>query len=147
MLKFKPKYVLKPWGGDRIRDLLGRSDTPEGTIGESWELADLEEHQSIVAEGDRAGQTLGQLWRDGTLGGSAEGTFPFLLKWLDARESLSVQVHPDAQFCEATGLEETEAGTLPVSKVEPSSTSAIVWFGPGHLATGHRARLHRQMDV
>ena len=41
MLKFKPKYVLKPWGGDRIRDLLGRSDTPEGAIGESWELADL----------------------------------------------------------------------------------------------------------
>ena len=32
MLKFKPKYVLKPWGGDRIRDLLGRSDTPEGAL-------------------------------------------------------------------------------------------------------------------
>ena len=77
MLKFKPKYVLKPWGGDRIRDLLGRSDTPEGAIGESWELADLEEHESIVAEGERAGQTLGQLWRDGILGGSAEGHFLF----------------------------------------------------------------------
>ena len=118
MLKFKPKYVLKPWGGDRIRDLLGRSDTPEGAVGESWELADLEEHQSIVAEGDRAGQTLGQLWRDGTLGGSAEGTFPFLLKWLDARESLSVQVHPDAQFCEATGLGEPKTEAWYVASIE-----------------------------
>ncbi len=118
MLKFKPKYVLKPWGGDGISDLLGRSDTPEGTIGESWELADLEEHQSIVAEGDRAGQTLGQLWRDGTLGGSAEGALPFLLKWLDARESLSVHVHPDAQFCEATGLGEPKTEAWYVASIE-----------------------------
>jgi len=104
MLKFKPNYVLKPWGGDRIRDVLGRSDIPEGPVGESWELVDLPEYQSIVLEGERAGQTLGDLWRDGVLGGTAQGEFPFLLKWLDARDSLSVQVHPDAQFCEATGL-------------------------------------------
>ena len=79
MLKFKPKYVLKPWGGDRIRDLLGRSDTPEGAIGESWELADLEEHESIVAEGERAGQTLGQLWRDGIWVARLKGYFLFFL--------------------------------------------------------------------
>lgn len=104
MLKFKPNYVLKPWGGDRIRDLLGRDDVPEGQIGESWELVDLPEHQSVVLEGEREGQELNQLWRDGVLGGSAEGRFPLLLKWLDAKDSLSVQVHPDEQFCEATGL-------------------------------------------
>ena len=54
----------------------GVADVPEGPIGESWELVDLPEHQSTVLDGERAGQTLGDLWRDGVLGG-AQGSFRF----------------------------------------------------------------------
>lgn len=121
MLKFKPNYVLKPWGGDRIRALLGRSDVPEGQIGESWELSDIPQHQSVVSEGEREGQALGELWRSGVLGGSSKGAFPFLLKWLDARDSLSVQVHPDTQFCEATGIGSPKTEAWYVADIEGRS--------------------------
>ena len=102
MLKFKPKYLSKPWGGRRLESDLGRL-LPDGKIGESWELAELPSHQSLVHTGPRKGQTLGQLWRSGILGGRAKGAFPLLIKWLDTHERLSVQVHPDPEFCQTFG--------------------------------------------
>ena len=56
MLKFKPKYLSKPWGGRRLESDLGRL-LPDGKIGESWELAELPSHQSLVHTGPRKGQT------------------------------------------------------------------------------------------
>ncbi|MFT4745730.1 MAG: mannose-6-phosphate isomerase [Nitriliruptoraceae bacterium] len=105
-LTFTPRLVAKPWGGDRLR-ALGR-DVPVGAqVGESWEVADLPDDAttvsdpvSRVADGPLAGLSLGDLLlrdRDGLLGASApspSGRFPLLVKLLDARETLSVQVHP-----------------------------------------------------
>ena len=118
MLKFKPRYFPKPWGGDRIKTLLGRTDITEDTVGESWELFDFDGEQSMVADGPRAGEKLGELWRSGQLGGSAQGEFPFLLKWIDASEPLSVQVHPDEQFCEATGIGRPKTEAWYIAEVE-----------------------------
>jgi len=115
-LKFKPRYVKKMWGGRKIEKILGKSPPP-GPIGESWELYDFppgvvdESHDWIsseVAEGPLAGKTLHELVRefgkdlygDIPLVGP-HGQFPILIKFLDAREDLSVQVHPDEAYAKA----------------------------------------------
>jgi mannose-6-phosphate isomerase len=99
--KFGPIYKEKIWGGRNLERLFAR-DLPDGAlIGESWELADLEEGTSVVCNGPAAGVSLTELTR--TLGaellGDARaqesGRFPLLLKLLDANDILSLQVHPD----------------------------------------------------
>jgi mannose-6-phosphate isomerase len=98
-LTFRPIYMERVWGGRRLADVLHRvlpADTPTG---ESWELVDREEAQSIVDSGPHAGQTLHELWmchREEVFGRNMPDAprFPILAKLLDAREKLSVQVHP-----------------------------------------------------
>ncbi|MBI4719097.1 MAG: class I mannose-6-phosphate isomerase [Planctomycetes bacterium] len=99
-LIFEP--ILKPrlWGGRRLESLLGKHLPAGERVGESWELADLEQAQSRVVNGPAQGRSLGELvreWGPELLGGASllEGRFPLLLKYLDAAETLSVQVHPD----------------------------------------------------
>ena len=107
--KFVPIYKEKIWGGRNLQRLFGR-DLPAGeSIGESWELADLVEGVSRVANGPAAGTSLTDL--TGRLGprllGRArpmpDGRFPLLLKLLDANDKLSLQVHPDADAVKAIG--------------------------------------------
>jgi mannose-6-phosphate isomerase len=102
-LRFVPIYKEKIWGGDNFRSLLGRT-LPKGVkVGESWELADLEEGESVVQNGPWAGMTLRQVTQrlgPSLLGGARTapfGRFPLLVKLLDAAEVLSLQVHPDAR--------------------------------------------------
>ena len=99
--KFEPIYVEKIWGGRNLERLFGRS-LPEGKkIGESWDLADLTEGVSVLANGPDAGRTLTELTRElgprllGRTAPYAGGRLPLLLKLLDAEDSLSLQVHPD----------------------------------------------------
>ena len=100
--KFAPIYVEKIWGGRNLERLFGR-DLPAGKlIGESWELADIAEGTSVLANGPDAGKTLTEITRalGSDLLGAAEsvdGRFPLLLKFLDANDILSLQVHPDAE--------------------------------------------------
>jgi len=101
---FKPRI----WGGRRLERLLNKRLPPELAIGESWEVVDLEEEQSVVAAGAMKGKTLGelvQLWGDDLLGraGLVEGRFPLLIKFLDANQALSVQVHPDEAMARRLG--------------------------------------------
>jgi len=98
---FTPIYVEKIWGGRNLERLFGR-DLPGGKlIGESWELADIVEGTSVLGNGPDAGTTLTEITRalgDDLLGPgeTVEGRFPLLLKFLDANDVLSLQVHPDA---------------------------------------------------
>ena len=110
-LKFKPRFVPKIWGGRRIEAVLGKSLPPGAMVGESWELYDFPPGviddsgkwtSSEVSNGPLAGQTLHQLVTDygRALLGDVQAIgphdqFPILIKFLDAREDLSVQVHPD----------------------------------------------------
>lgn len=102
MIRFLPHYMPLVWGGRRLHTEFGRT-MPEGPVGESWELVELPKHESVAGAGPHAGQTLGALWRKGVLGGSAKGPFPFLLKWIDAAQNLSVQVHPTEATCKQLG--------------------------------------------
>ena len=85
-----------PWGGRALKEKYGK-DTPEEPTGESLEISALPGHESRVANGVYRGKSLGEVF--GLLGdkltGSKEKVFPLMLKLLDARQCLSVQVHPD----------------------------------------------------
>ena len=98
-LRFVPLYQYRLWGGRRLGDLLSTPLPGEDPIGEAWVLSDRDDHPSQVANGPLTGQTIGQLlkqWPDQMLGKLAGrfSRFPLLLKFLDAHEMLSVQVHP-----------------------------------------------------
>jgi len=101
-LTFQPRYKERLWGGRELERLYGKNLPPEKLIGESWEISDRPGDASIVANGTLAGTNLRWLMGNhGTeiLGGAkpaAEGRFPLLCKILDAREKLSLQVHPPA---------------------------------------------------
>ncbi|MEE9295395.1 MAG: type I phosphomannose isomerase catalytic subunit [Phycisphaerae bacterium] len=107
-LIFNPIYKPKIWGGRRLEEVAHKKLDIEGPIGESWELADLENDQSVVRDGPAEGATLGRLVKDwgAKLTGRAglfEGRFPLLIKYLDAQEHLSVQVHPDERMAKRLG--------------------------------------------
>ncbi len=102
-LRFEPIFQYRLWGGRRLEKLSREPLPGNEPIGESWILSDRDDFASKVIEGPEAGKTLAQLIKEqpDALLGKQSGKFtryPLLLKFLDAREMLSVQVHPsDAQ--------------------------------------------------
>jgi len=97
-LRFEPIYEYRLWGGRQLADVLP-APLPSGPIGEAWVLSDRDDHPSHVADGPLKGRTIGQLLEQSPeelLGKLAQRfrRFPLLLKFLDAHEMLSVQVHP-----------------------------------------------------
>ncbi len=115
-LVFEPILLEKVWGGRRL-ERFGKRLPVGKDIGESWELADLAATsasgaggaaaRSTIANGPLAGRTLHDamdLWRRELLGDSRPaqtGGFPLLIKFLDAKENLSVQVHPSPAYAAA----------------------------------------------
>lgn len=101
LILFRPIFQERVWGGRRLEALYGR-ELPRGVpVGESWEVVDRPEAQSVVRDGAFAGRTLHELWthhRAEVFGRLAPGgeRFPILVKLLDAAEKLSLQVHPPA---------------------------------------------------
>jgi mannose-6-phosphate isomerase len=98
-LRFEPIYQYRLWGGRRLSNLLSTPLPGDGPVGEAWVLSDRSDHQSMVANGPLTGQTLGQVmerFQEELMGklSSRFRRFPLLLKFLDAHQMLSVQVHP-----------------------------------------------------
>ncbi|MGD9790246.1 MAG: type I phosphomannose isomerase catalytic subunit [Phycisphaerales bacterium] len=109
-LIFEPILMDKVWGGDRLR-AFGKKVDEGAKVGESWELADLAKtsasgagggaQRSEIRNGPLAGKDIHfaiGLWADKLLGRRNRGGFPLLIKFLDARENLSVQVHPSQAY-------------------------------------------------
>lgn len=100
-LRFHPIYKERVWGGRGLEERFGRRLPAGVPIGESWEITDRPEGVSVVANGPLAGQGLDDLTRrfpEALLGEAParDGRFPLLIKILDARDVLSLQVHPPA---------------------------------------------------
>lgn len=98
-LRFEPIYQYRLWGGRRLSGLLSAPLPGDGPIGEAWALSDRDDHQSKVVNGPLTGQTMGWLmeqYREQVMGKLASRfcRFPLLLKFLDAQQMLSAQVHP-----------------------------------------------------
>jgi mannose-6-phosphate isomerase len=97
-IRFEPFLRPMVWGGRRLGQI-GKTLATDAAYGESWDLSDHPTHRSVVADGPLAGSSLRDLLdRDprGILGAAAQPgqQFPWLIKFLDARDWLSVQVHP-----------------------------------------------------
>ena len=113
-LAFEPLFMERVWGGRRLETLPGKKLPSHGKIGESWEIVDRKEAQSVVHSGPLRGKTLHELWtenRADVFGANvpASDRFPLLFKILDAQERLSVQVHPPANVApELNGEPKTE---------------------------------------
>jgi mannose-6-phosphate isomerase len=116
-LKFRPRFFEKMWGGRKMQTLLGKPLPADVPVGESWELFDFPPGvventpgwlSSEVANGPLAGRTLHELLADraAEVMGDVKligphGQFPVLIKFLDAKDDLSVQVHPDEKYAAA----------------------------------------------
>lgn len=103
-LKFRPILKTLVWGGEKIAPFKG-IETGQHNIGESWELSGVKGNESVVANGPLAGKTITELiseYRESLLGRAnweKTGTeFPLLVKFIDARQDLSIQVHPDDEL-------------------------------------------------
>ena len=108
-LAFTPIFQERIWGGQKLAELFGKKLPPNKRIGESWEIVDRPEAQSVVANGPLQGKTLHELWtqdRQSIFGDVADAPrFPILVKLLDAEEKLSLQVHPPEKIAAKFGGE------------------------------------------
>ncbi|MBN1962923.1 MAG: class I mannose-6-phosphate isomerase [Deltaproteobacteria bacterium] len=117
MIRFLPIYKQTIWGHNRFAVEFNRT-LPSEKIGESWELVELEGNESQVANGPHEGKGLGELWRSGIFGGSAQGKFPFMVKWIDTHQKLSVQVHPDDAACKKLGFGQPKSEAFYIAEVD-----------------------------
>lgn len=155
-LKFQPLLKRYLWGGRRLATVLGKTLGEGNDYAESWEIADHEQGQSVIANGALAGKTLHELVRQRPaelFGRQAERIaraqpsgreprFPLIFKYLDANRDLSVQVHPnDTAAAQLTppDLGKTEAW-LVLDAAPGSRIYAGLKFGFG------RAELQREVE-
>lgn len=101
-LKFKPIFKEKIWGGDKIRSTLGLDFSPLANCGEAWIISGVPGSETRVSNGFLKGNNLNELvevFMDDLLGEKSfeknQNKFPILVKFIDANDYLSIQVHPD----------------------------------------------------
>jgi len=104
-LKFRPVYQERIWGGNRLHTLLNKEVCQNGGCGESWELSAVEGHVSVVSNGFLAGndlQELIEIYMADLVGERVfekfGEEFPLLIKFIDAADDLSIQVHPNDEL-------------------------------------------------
>lgn len=140
-LLFNRTLLPKVWGADRLENYLS-VDAPTGArIGESWELSDHEKFQSVVQNGPLKGLTLsalvGNYCKDlvGNVTLARGGRFPLLIKFVDASDRLSVQVHPSDE--DARILNAPDGGKSEAWFFVHAGPGARVWVGlkPGRKFT------------
>jgi len=142
-LRFQPIYQYRLWGGRRLADVLGEPLPGDCPIGEAWVLSDRADHPSRVVDGPLTGRTIAQLVEEyptQLLGQRRQGwrRFPLLLKFLDARDVLSVQVHPSDRQPEY--LPDGETGKTEAWVVLDAGPHSRVYAGlrPGTTPDGLR---------
>ncbi|MBT8258896.1 MAG: class I mannose-6-phosphate isomerase [Bacteroidia bacterium] len=106
-LIFTPILQERIWGGEKLRTEFNKP-TDKNNVGESWEISDVEGFSSIVSQGELKGKSLRELieiFKGDLLGESVwnsfDGKFPILIKFIDARTDLSIQLHPDDELAKA----------------------------------------------
>ncbi|WP_111307946.1 type I phosphomannose isomerase catalytic subunit [Confluentibacter sediminis] len=103
-LKFQPIYSYRIWGGDKLKTVLNKN-YDEDFIGESWEISDVDDNETQVLEGFLKGKTLRELidiYKADFVGSKVYkefgNEFPLLIKFIDAKTPLSIQVHPSNEL-------------------------------------------------
>lgn len=130
-LRFRPIFRRYLWGGRRLGEVLGKPIGPEGDYAESWEIVDHGEDQSVVLAGPLEGVTLHQLVTEhgqALLGRHhPQSRFPLLFKFLDAQQTLSVQVHPDD--ARAARLDPPDYGKTEAWYVMDAAPGSLIYAG------------------
>lgn len=103
-IKFTPLFKYRIWGGEKLKDLFNKEYTEE-SIGESWEISDVKNDETKVCNGVLKGKTLKELineYKGDFVGNTVYDTFgeefPLLIKFIDAKTPLSIQVHPSNEI-------------------------------------------------
>lgn len=147
-LTFAPIFKSMLWGGRRLPEFVGRPAPTDAPIGEAWVLSDVDGSLSVIADGPHAGRTLRDMIADDPTAMFGEnvpvdGRFPLLFKFIDARQELSVQVHPnDEQAARLKGpghRGKTEAWVI--LDVDPATSRVYAGFKPGTTAERFRAAM------
>ena len=132
MYKFEPQLKQTLWGGDKIIPFK-HLDAPMEHVGESWEISGVKGNETIVANGSDKGKSLNQLVREqkGLLVGEENylrfgDEFPLLIKFIDACQDLSIQVHPDDETAHRQGKSH---GKTEMWYVLPSAPEAQLYIG------------------
>ena len=146
-LRFKPLYMERVWGGTGLNTYLDRELPSGNPIGESWEVVDRPEAQSVVEGGFLDGWSLNQaLMEHGTFlmgpGWKKNRPFPVLVKWLDCQQRLSLQVHPPASVASELGGEPKTENWY-VAATEPDA-SLIVGLKDGVSKEHFKEALHEE---
>ena len=104
-LTFEPIFKDKIWGGQKINTILGKDFSPLPNCGETWEVSGVDGNISVVAEGALKGKNLKELvgeYKEDLVGKHVYekfgDTFPLLVKFIDANDDLSIQVHPNDEL-------------------------------------------------
>ena len=140
-IKLKPAFKDYLWGGTRLRDDFGK-DCDFDKIAESWELSCHKDGNSVVADGEFAGLTLAPyIEKEGksVLGTNCEKfeNFPILIKLIDAKDNLSVQVHPNNEYAQRV---EGEYGKTEMWYVVDCDEGASLLYGFKHNITKEEFR-------
>lgn len=146
-LRFEPIFTTNLWGGRRLPAYLNHTVPHNDPVGEAWVLSDVDGSPSRVAAGPLAGVTLRELLAadPARVVGAAktpQGRFPLLLKFLDARQELSVQVHPNDEQAARLGpgkFGKTEAWV--VLDRDPATSRLYAGFAEGVTASDFRTAL------
>jgi mannose-6-phosphate isomerase len=123
-LIFQSRFKERVWGGRSLEAIYGKPLPPGVPIGESWEISDRPGDESVIANGALAGRTLRALMREqgseilGSAAPAEAGRFPLLCKILDARDRLSLQVHPPAR---ASHLGEPKTEMWYIARADPGA--------------------------
>lgn len=143
-LKFKPIFKDKIWGGRKIKDVVGLDYGKLPNCGEAWLLSGLWEEQSVVTNGDFAGDEINDLVE--TFMGDLVGEdvfdkygeqFPLLIKIIDANDWLSVQVHPDDELAEKRDIGNGKTEMWYVMQADPEA----------ELITGFNCEMNRMKYI
>ncbi len=107
-LTFEPIFKERIWGGRKLEQLYHKTLPATVPVGESWEISDRPGDVSVIGNGPLKGKTLHWLVENHAtelFGKKLSGSFPLLIKILDAQEKLSLQVHPPAKLAPLLGGE------------------------------------------
>ena len=131
--KFKAQLFHKLWGGHTIKKWYDHVPADYENVGEAWVISDIERYPTEVSNGSHAGDTLQDLlevYMDELVGGKVYETFgnnfPVLMKFIDAADDLSIQVHPDDEYA----LEhEDSLGKTEMWYVLPAQGKSAIYLG------------------
>lgn len=130
-LRFKPLIKRLRWGGTRLGSLLGKQLGTISDAAESWEIADHGTNQSLVAGGALDGWSLARLMSESALDllgiQNKQTVFPLLVKFLDAHDRLSLQVHPNDE--QAQGLVGTAQGKTEAWIILDALPGSVIYAG------------------